>query len=146
MMTYHLFDIFIPYISINYGVSSENREFYLSKNLNFLYVAASIRKLIYEEKFSKSLLVFYYTQKMHYNFAELNMIKDLMIKEMEESKESFIFKEQIIDSLKNSDESEFKNIWFEIIDRLPSPFEQKDIYDHILYIYNVKKLKNLIRM
>ena len=146
MMTYHLFDIFIPYISINYGVSSENREFYLAKNLNFLYVAASIRKLIYEEKFSKSLLVFYYTQKMHYTFAELNMIKDLMIKEIEESKESFIFKEQIIDSLKNSDESEFKNIWFEIIDRLPSPFEQKDIYDHILYVYNVKKLKNLIRM
>ena len=146
MMTYHLFDIFIPYISINYGVSLEDSEFYLSKNLNFLYVAASIRKLIYEEKFSRTILVSYYKRKTHYNYSELNEIKNLMIKELEELKESFIYKNQIIDSIKNTDESEFKNIWFEIIDRLSSPFEQKDIYDHILYVYNVKKLKNLIKV
>lgn len=146
MMTYHLFDIFIPYISIEFGADAETREFYLAKKLNFLYVAASIRKLIYEEKLSNEVLVIYYKQKNNFSNIEVLMLKKMIIKDIENIKEQFIYKNQIVDMLNEISVEEFKDLWFEILDRMVSPFEQKDIYDHIHYVYNVKKLKNLIKI
>ena len=63
MMTYHLFDVFIPYIAIKYGISDEEHEYFLSKKLNLLYIAASIRKLIYEEKLSLDIIILFHKQK-----------------------------------------------------------------------------------
>lgn len=141
MMNYHLFDMFIPYISVNYGGKNSEREFYFSNHLNFLYVAAVIRKLIYDEKFSKEFLILYY-KNLRINFADL---KDKLLKELNSIEEKFVYKNQIIDFIEDCDSVEIKNLWFEVVDRLVSPFEQKDIYDHILYVYNVRDLKNLFK-
>ena len=146
VMTYHLFDIFIPYISTNYGLNSNNKEYYLSRNLSFLYVAAAIRKFIYEELFSKKILCSYYKKLTNISKNELKEIRKDMLKELKSFKENFIYKEQVIDWLNYCSEEIFKNLWFETIDRLSSPFEDKDIYDHILYTYNQKNLKNIIKL
>lgn len=144
MMAYHLFDIFIPYISTNYGILGEKSEYYLSRNLSFLYVAAVIRKLIYEEKLSKTTVLFYYKSLTNVTNQGLSIIKEDILTNLKFNKDNFIYKEQLIRWIENSDEQVFKNLWFEIIDRLPSPYEDKDIYDYILYTYNKKNFKNLL--
>jgi len=145
MMTYHLFDVFIPYIAINYGISSEDYEYYLSKKLNLLYISASIRKLIYEEKLSMQIIILFHKQRRNLNTIELLNLKNQIIFDIENIKDNFLYKIQIIDSIKKLNENEIKTIWFEVLDRLPSPFEQQDVFDHILYVYNVKNLKNLVK-
>lgn len=145
VMTYHLFDVFIPYIGINYGTSFENYEYYLSKHLNLLYIAASIRKLIYEEKLSINVIILFHQQKRTLNFEEYLKLKNQILIDIENIKEVFLYKNEIIDSLKGLDEKKFKIIWFEVLDRLASPFKQSDVFDYILYVYNVKNLKNLVK-
>ena len=145
MMNYHLFDVFIPYIAISYGISNEDYEYYFSKELNLLYISASIRKLIYEEKLSLKIIILFHKQKRSLTHAELLNLKTQIISDIENIKENFLYKNQIIDSLKKLNENEIKTIWFETIDRLPSPFEQLDVFDYILYVYNVKNLKNLVK-
>ena len=145
MMTYHLFDVFIPYIAIKYGISDEEHEYFLSKKLNLLYIAASIRKLIYEEHLSLDIIVLFHKQKRRLNAIEFLKIKNQIIADIKEMKETFLYKNQIIDSIEKLNENEFKTIWFEALDRLASPFEQIDIFDHILYVYNVKNLKNIVK-
>lgn len=144
MMTYHLFDIFIPYISINYGLTNEKSEYYLSRNLSFLYVAAAIRKLIYEEKLGKITILFYYKNLSNVTSIALKNVKQDILINLRLNKDNLIYKEQIIYWLENSEEKIFKNLWFEVIDRLSSPYENKDIYDYILYTYNNKNFKKLL--
>ncbi len=47
-----------------------------------------------------------------------------------------LFKIEIIETIDDLDLNEFKNLWFEILDRLVSPFEFIDIFDYITFSYN----------
>lgn len=145
-MTYHLFDVFVPYISVNYGTSLNDTEFYLSKEINLLYVAASLRKLAYDELLSKEVLILFYKQKRVLSDKELLVIKNLILNDINSIKEVFLYKKELALRIESLDSNEFKSVWFEALDRMVSPFEQKDIYDHILYIYNLKEIKNIIKL
>lgn len=146
LMAYHLFDVFIPYIEINYGENVNDREYYISKNLNLLYVSSFLRKFIYDEKCSKELLITYYSQKRNLTQDKLEKLKILIINDLNLVTDTLIYKEQVLEVLTSISTNQFKILWFETLDRLASPFLQKDIFDHILYVYNVKVIKNLIKL
>ena len=100
--------------------------------------------MIYEEKLGKITILFYYKNLSNVTSIALKNVKQDILINLRLNKDNLIYKEQIIYWLENSEEKIFKNLWFEVIDRLSSPYENKDIYDYILYTYNNKNFKKLL--
>jgi len=132
---YHLFDVFIPFISRKRGKNIEFSENDFSGQLNICYLSSALRRLIYKEKCSKELLIFYYKRKLILKEKEIYFLKNIIIKDFEKSKDMFIYKNHIVKRLKEISNEDFLSMWYDSADRLVSPFEYLDIFDYINFVY-----------
>lgn len=133
---YHLFDVFIPFIGRKDGMNIYNEENYFSPDLNIKYIASAIRRMIHKELSSKELLLTYYKRKDKFNNEEIEQLKKLIMDDFERNKETFIFAEQINSKVKTLNKKDFLSLWFDTLDRLPSPYEYQDIFDYINYVFS----------
>lgn len=132
---YHLFDVFIPFISRKNGMNIMIRENNFSDRLNIRYVASSLRRMIYKEKCSKKLLLAYYKRDELWDENGRSLLKEVIMKDFEKNKKLFIYGEHILQRLRLMNDEEFVSMWFDALDKLPSPYEYRDIFDYINFVY-----------
>ena len=132
---YHLFDVFIPFLSRKNGMNVMMRENDFSDRLNIRYVASSLRRMIYKEKCSKKLLLAYYKRDELDDDNGRSLLKEIIIKDFEKNKKLFIYGEHILQRLRLMNDDEFVSMWFDAMDKLVSPYEYRDIFDYINFVY-----------
>lgn len=132
---YHLFDVFIPFIARERGKNIEQKENDFSSKLNICYLSSALRRLIYKEKCSKDLLLYYYKRKVKLSNNEMYLLKNIILKDFQKSKDLFTYKNHIIKRCDELSDNDFLSMWYDSIDRLASPFEYTDIFDYINFVY-----------
>lgn len=134
-MKYHFFDMFIPFIKGKFSEKNLNDIYNFSSQINLFYISSQIRRLIYLEKLSTELIIIYYKQNKKLSDKDYLNLKTIILNDLKKQKD-LLFKIEIIETIDDLDLNEFKNLWFEILDRLVSPFEFIDIFDYITFSYN----------
>jgi pimeloyl-ACP methyl ester carboxylesterase len=132
---YHLFDVFIPFISRKNGMNIMIRENDFSDRLNIRYISSSLRRMIYKEKCSKKLLLAYYKREKLWDEKSRVVLKEIIINDFEKNKKLFIYGEHILQRLRLMSDEEFISMWFDALDKLSSPYEYQDIFDYINFVY-----------
>lgn len=121
---FHFEDVFIPLIDKN-GV--------FSQKLSEEYMASVIRKIIYFEKsFTNDFLAEYFSlRRCPYNNVEkfqLNLQRGII-----KCQENILYKDKVLESVRNMPETEILRLWTKVLRKLPSPYSPKDIYDLIVF-------------
>lgn len=125
---YHFENVFIPYIKEH----GENKD-YITNEVCKNYVISAARKFIYEEEgFDSEILAFYYSNEKldDKNWLE---IKNLLLEGISKSKVSINYKNKILIKITGLDENEFKDFWYKLKIKMPSPYKKIDVYDAIIY-------------
>ena len=125
---HHFEDVFLPFI-ITYGEDKGS----FSLDLNFDFIASSIRKLFTMEYcLEKSLLANYYSlvEIEDSNFEE---IKRDILKGLNSSGVNILYKHQLIKQIKTMEKGEFYILWEKIKKKLPSPYKSLDIFDIFIF-------------
>ncbi len=125
---YHFDDVFIPHFH-----KDEKKYGRIETSLNNDFIASVIRKYIHnEEKFSDEILGIFYSKKK-ISTKKIIEIKEKIINSISESNMNIIYKNKIIATLKNSDDSEWVELWKKAKKKISSPYIYDDIFDSIIY-------------
>lgn len=132
---YHLFDVFIPFIGRKNGMNILYKENDFTNKINIRYISSSLRRLIYKEKCSKELLIYYYKKNELLSDKDLKKIKKQVVEDFDKNKKLYVYGEHVVEKLKIMEDKEFKYMWFDALDKLPSPYEYQDIFDYVNFVF-----------
>ena len=127
----HFEDVFLAFVS-----SEEENEGNFSQNLNYDFIASSVRKLITMEYFlTKPFLASYYSLEK-IDKENFEMLKEDLVRGLDNSGVELLYKKKMIDQIKGMNISEFSELWEKIKQKLPSPYKHVDIFD--IFIFSKK--------
>ncbi len=128
MRTYHMYQVFLPFFSLE-GLKKGT----IRKELNEDYIAAEIRKIIYQEKnLDDGFLGFYYSGEKLTPRNYYKVKKDLLIG-MEKSKSDIKYLKEATILIKRMNFDSFNRVWGKVLRKLGSPFIKQDIFDLIIF-------------
>ena len=129
ILDYHFENIFIPYF-----LPFEKDEIDMEEcQLNIEYIASVVRKFLCKENGFKKELLFSYYSKEKINKENYFIMKSYLIFGINNSIEKALYKEEVIKKIDEMDLNEFTLFWEKTLDKLPSPYGSKDIFDSIVF-------------
>ncbi len=127
---YHFEDVFIPLL---------DKRGIFTQRISVDYLASLVRKVIYLEKdFSLEFLKEYYSRE-ELPYMDIKKFREELETGLTKSEDLILYKIKSLNYIKQMTNEEILDLWKKVLEKLPSPYSARDIYDIIIFRKNYQR-------